>query len=154
MPACVPAFVVAKMGLNYCIKAERDRVRARFVEDENIKLLYAGICPIFLLVCLISIIFNALLVKISRQSKFVGSKSPILLLSLNLALTDVIASLCNALTIFFNSLLITVFRIEMNQCSMLTLEVVRCAALIASALHLLALAFVHYGGIVKPLHYR
>lgn len=90
---------------------------------------------------------------ISRQSKVVN-KSPILLLSLNLAVTDLIASLLNGLSILFNSYLPEVYDIKMGQCSMLMFEVVRDAALVASALHLLALAFVHYRGIVNPLHYR
>lgn len=121
--------------------------------DMDIKPLYIYLCPVLIFICFFSIIFNAILISISRQSKFVN-KSPILLLSLNLAATDLIASLLNGLGILLNSYLPEVHNIEMGHCTLLVLEVFRCAALVASALHLLALAFVHYRGIVNPLHYR
>lgn len=141
------------VGIDYCNDTERLNLIALFKHDMDIKPLYKYLCPIIIFVCFFSIIFNAILMSISRQGKFVN-KSPILLLSLNLAITDLIASLLNGLGILFNSYLPEVFDIKMGQCSMLTFEVVRCAALIASALHLLALAFIHYRGIVNPLHYR
>lgn len=143
------------MGIDFCNDTQRQNVILLFgtKRDMDIKPLYTFLCPVIIFVCFFSIIFNAILMVISRQGKFVN-KSPILLLSLNLAVTDLIASLLNGLSILFNSYLPEVYDIKMGQCSMLMFEVVRCAALVASALHLLALAFVHYRGIVNPLHYR
>lgn len=143
------------MGFDFCNDTERQNIVLLFhtQRDIEIKPLYTYLCPVIIFICFLSIIFNAILMSISRKSKFVN-KSPILLLSLNLALTDLIASLLNGAGILFNSYLPEVYDIKMGQCTMLMFEVVRCAALVASALHLLALAFVHYRGIVNPLHYR
>lgn len=143
-------------SLDLCNETETNHLIQLFNQpkDLDIRTIYTYLCPVIIVVCFCSIIFNAILVSISRQSKFVN-KSPILLLSLNLALTDLIASLLNLLTILFNSYLPEVHDIKIeSQCLMLIFEVFRCGALVASALHLLALAFVHYRGIVNPLHYR
>lgn len=141
------------MGVDFCNDTERLNLSLLFAtkRDLDIKPLYTYLCPVIIFICFFSIIFNAILIGISRQSI---NKSSILLLSLNLAVTDLIASLFNGLSILFNSYLPEVYDIKMGQCSMLMFEVVRCAALVASALHLLALALVHYQGIVNPLHYR
>ena len=143
------------MGIDFCNDTARLNILKLFSapRDFEIKPLYTYLCPVIIFVCFFSIIFNAILMSISRQSKFVN-KSPILLLSLNLALTDLIASLLNGLSILLNSYMPEVYDIKMSPCSMLIFEMFRCAALVASALHLLALAFVHYRGIVNPLHYR
>lgn len=147
------------MGIDYCNDKERNFYTQLFNDsnsskrDFDIKPLYIYLCPVIMFICFFSIIFNAILVSISRQSKVVN-KSPILLLSLNLAATDLVAALLNGLGILLNSYLPEVYDIRMGQCYVLMLEIVRCAALVASALHLLALAFVHYRGIVNPLHYR
>lgn len=146
------------MGIDFCNATERMNVKFLFQEsgkDMDIKPLYKYLCPVIMCLCFINIVFNGILISISKQSRVVN-KSPILLLSLNLAMTDLIASLLNGLAILFNSYLTEVEGVDMKdyQCPMLKFEVVRCAALVASALHLLALAFVHYKGIVNPLHYR
>jgi hypothetical protein len=145
--------LAAKMGLDFCNETDINRTLALMVPQPNMKSLYVYLCPVVIFVCFFSIIFNAILMSISRQSKFIN-KSPILLLSLNLAVTDLIASVLNGLNILFNSYLPNVFNIRMGRCVLLTMELFRCSALLASALHLLALAFVHYRGTVNPLHYR
>ncbi|XP_053211849.1 phosphatidylinositol 3-kinase 2-like [Panonychus citri] len=81
-------------------------------------------------------------------------KSPVLILSLNLACTDTIASILNGLGVVFNSYLPVVFNVHFDTCPFLAIEIFRSSALISSVLHLLALAFIHYKGIVRPLHYR
>lgn len=143
------------MGIDFCNVTEKLKVIALFnsTRDLDIRPVYTYLCPVIIFICFFSIIFNAILIGISRQSKVVN-KSPILLLSLNLAVIDLIAALFNGFGILFNSYLPEVYDIKMGQCSMLIVEVIRCAALVASALHLLALAVVHYRGIVNPLHYR
>lgn len=143
------------MGIDFCNVTEKLKVIALFnsTRDLDIRPIYTYLCPVIIFICFFSILFNAILIGISRQSKVVH-KSPILLLSLNLAVIDLIAALFNGFGILFNSYLPEVYDIKMGQCSMLIFEVIRCAALVASALHLLALAVVHYRGIVNPLHYR
>lgn len=142
-------------GIDYCNATEVANLNLLFPteRDLDIRPLYTYLCPVIIVICFFSIIFNAILISISRQSKVVN-KSQVVLLSLNLAITDLIAALFNGLGILFNSYLPEVYSIKMGQCSMLMFEVVRSSALVASALHLLALACVHYRGIVKPLHYR
>ncbi|XP_074596070.1 uncharacterized protein LOC141851250 isoform X2 [Brevipalpus obovatus] len=91
---------------------------------------------------------------------FVGTfgtnhKSPVLVLSLNLATTDTIASLLNGLSFLFNSYLPVVFGHDLGKpCLFVVLELFRMSAFISSVLHLLALASIHYNGTVRPLHYR
>lgn len=119
---------------------------------ELIELLYRYLCPPLLVACVVSVTMNVALF-ITGHLK-IRQKSPILLLSLNLACTDTIASLLVALGFLFNSYLPVVYKISFSTCHMLTLEIARTSALIASVLHLLALAFIHYKGIVRPLHYR
>lgn len=118
------------------------------------KKLYSYLCPVIMFVCSVSIICNAVLIYISKRTKV--SKSPIYLLSSNLAVTDLVASTLNGLHILLNSYLPIVIdkKFRPSTCRMLMFEVFRTAAMVASALHLLALAFVHYKGIVNPLHYR
>ncbi|OTF72406.1 hypothetical protein BLA29_010254 [Euroglyphus maynei] len=127
---------------------------------ESVIYLYKVFVPILLAGCLLSLILNTVLVIIgtiiqSKLSRLNRSRSPILLLSLNLAATDSIASFLMGFGLLINSFLPVVLDINLtNLCFKLILEIFRLSALIASALHLLALALVHYKGIVNPLHYR
>lgn len=122
------------------------------------KSLYKIFVPILLSGCLLSIILNSILVavgNISRNTR--GSRSPILVLSLNLAVTDALASALNGISLVINSFLPVVLNIDIGQraaCISLVLEMLRMSSLIASAMHLLALALIHYKGIVSPLQYR
>ena len=84
---------------------------------------------------------------------YTRNKSPVLSMSLNLAATDTLASLFVGMGFFVNSYLPQV-GIYTNPCYALVFEIIRTSSLIASALHLLALAFIHYRGTVNPLHYR
>lgn len=122
--------------------------------QEDQKSLYKYFIPILFVGCLISVLLNALLVIIGNTKTI--SKSPILVLSLNLATTDCMASLFVGIGLLFNSYLPIVFDIDLGkaQCALLVIEIFRLSSLIASAMHLLSLALVHYKGIVKPLHYR
>lgn len=141
---------------NYCDPTIINDLRRRINSprgDFDVKQVYKMICPIIIFICLLSIVCNAFLVGISRQSKQI-SKSPLLLLSLNLAITDMLTALLNGSNILINSYLPEVFDISFSWCNMLVVEILRTSALVASALHLLALAVVHYRGIVNPLHYK
>lgn len=129
------------------------------IDLEAVKNLYKIFVPILLIGCLLSLLLNTILVVVgtwnqAKQSQTNRSRSPILLLSLNLAATDGIASFLMGIGLLVNSFLPVVFNINISICSQLILEIFRLSALIASALHLLALALVHYKGIVNPLHYR
>lgn len=120
-------------------------------------LLYKIFVPILLIFCVFSVALNAILVIAGTASRHsVRSRSPILVLSLNLAATDGLASFFIGLGLIVNSFLPVVFGVNMakQNCFVLVVENLRMSALIASALHLLALALVHYKGIANPLHYR
>ncbi|XP_054165189.1 5-hydroxytryptamine receptor 1A-alpha-like [Oppia nitens] len=83
------------------------------------------------------------------------NQSPIFRLSLNLAATDAVNSLIVGTGLFVNSYLPRVFNVSIsNNCTILVLEIFRLSSLVASALHLLAMAFIYYRGVTKPLHYR
>jgi hypothetical protein len=131
---------------------------ARLFRDHNtdgaelIETLYRYLCPPLLFACSLSVLLNVALCVAGHKK--MRQKSPILLLSLNLACTDTLASLLVALGFLFNSYLPVVYKIRFSTCPMLAFEIARTAALIASVLHLLALAFIHYKGIVRPLHYQ
>lgn len=120
--------------------------------------LYKVFVPILLIGCLISLLLNAVLVAVGTQNRSLRSRSPILLLSLNLAATDGMASFLFGTGLMLNSFLPIVLDINMNSnhtsCLKMMLEILRLSALIASAFHLLLLAFVHYQGISNPLKYR
>lgn len=114
--------------------------------------LYQFFCPPLIIASFISVILNSALFVVGHLHTH--NKSPVLRLSLNLASTDTLASLLTGLGIVFNSYLPVVYGISLSRCFFLVFEVFRTSALIASVLHLLALAFIHYKGIVNPLHYR
>ncbi|CAG2111200.1 unnamed protein product [Medioppia subpectinata] len=83
------------------------------------------------------------------------NKSPIFRLSLHLATTDAANSAIVGTGLFINSYLPRVFNVTIgNTCSLLVLEIFRLSSLVASALHLLAMALVYYRGTTNPLHYR
>ncbi|KAH9414451.1 hypothetical protein DERP_015260, partial [Dermatophagoides pteronyssinus] len=148
--------------MDYCNNETLKQFKPTKIIDsfESVIYLYKVFVPILLAGCLLSLILNTLLVIIgtiiqSKLSRSNRSRSPILLLSLNLAATDSIASFLMGFGLLINSYLPVVLNINLtNVCFNLILEIFRLSALIASALHLLALALVHYKGIVNPLHYR
>lgn len=109
--------------------------------------------PLFLIFAsFVAFLVNSFLLFIGHV--YTRNKSPVLLMSLNLAGTDTLASLFFGLGFFVNSYLPQVHDIHSYPCYALVFEVVRTSSLIASALHLLSLAFIHYRGTVNPLHYR
>lgn len=114
--------------------------------------LYRFVCPLLITASFISVGINALLFIIGHL--YTHNKTPVLLLSLNLASTDTLASLLTGIGLIFNSYLPVVHGVTFSRCLFLAYEVVRTSALIASALHLLGLAYIHYKGTVNPLHYR
>lgn len=125
---------------------------ARQAEIAFMNTLYTYFCPALILMSFTSVVINAALVVVGHV--FVKRKTPVLLLSLNLASTDTLASLLTGTGLIFNSYLPVVFNIHVSRCLFLAYEIVRTSALIASALHLLGLAYIHYKGTINPLHYR
>ena len=130
-------------------------------QKETIVNLYRIFVPILLFLCVLGLIFNGILVAVgSLKRSGLKSRSPILILSLNLAATDSLASLFFAIGLFCNSYLPVVHKIHITKkkpawsCILAIVEILRLSALVASVLHLLSLALVHYKGIVNPLHYR
>lgn len=116
--------------------------------------LYKYFCPPLIAMSFISVLINAILFVVGH--KYTRNKSPVLLLSLNLASTDTLTSGFAGLGLLLNAYLPVVFKISFNnqRCWLLGLEIIRTAAFIASVLHHTALAGLHYRGIKKPLHYR
>lgn len=121
-------------------------------ELEFLDSVYRYICPPLIFSSLISFFLNACLFAIGH--KYTHNKTPVLILSLNLASTDTAASLLTGIGILCNSYLPHVYGVHLSTCLFLGYEIVRLSALIASALHLLGLAYIHYKGTVNPLHYR
>lgn len=134
---------------------EEFNTTGRDLEASTVKKVYTILCYVYLSICLIGIIFNSLLVCLSGRNREVN-RSPILLLSWNLALTDSLALLFNMISIYFNSYRVEVVGDKSQDllCLMMKLEIVKCAAMISSALHLLAMALLQYRGVVDPLHYK
>lgn len=124
---------------------ERDKV--------EVQVLYEHFCPILLLGCAMGLVLNLTLIIISR-TRLKVVKTPVFRLSLNLAMTDALASLLSGTSIALNSYLPIVYNFQSNPCAMLILEVFRLSAFMSSTLHLLALGFVHYNGALNPLQSR
>lgn len=140
--------------MEYCDNSTWARIVPKNFGEDAEKLInyYVYYSPIILIECLISVLLNTFIVVVGISK--IKRKSPTLRLSLNLAATDGIASFTSGLGIFVGSYLPTVYQISPNSCVLLVVEIFRGASLVASALHLLALAFLHYTGIVHPLRYR
>ncbi|XP_015787187.1 adenosine receptor A2a-like [Tetranychus urticae] len=112
---------------------------------------YKIFCPCLLVAGLISILLNGLLVFVRNTRRL--RTSPMLILSLNLATTDGIASFFTFIGIL-NIYLGVVFDIRVHTCWVLILEVLRLSSFFASVLHLLALTWLHYQAITNPLQHR
>ena len=117
-----------------------------------IELLYKIYCPCIIFAGLISILLNGALMLIRSYRRL--RSSSMLILSLNLALTDEIASILTVIVIIFNSYLPVVYGVNSNNCFLITIEVFRLSSLVASVLHLLALTWLHYKAITNPLQHR
>ncbi|CAN8019640.1 unnamed protein product [Ixodes persulcatus] len=107
--------------------------------------------PVMLVACLTSMLFNLLIVESVRFLR--RSPSPTLCFSLSLSAANAYASLVVGVGLVLNSLLPAVYHVQPPICVSLSLEAFRLTGLIASVLHLLALAINHYIGILRPLHY-
>ena len=116
------------------------------------ELLYKIYCPCIIFAGLVSILLNGILMTVRSNRRL--RTSPMLILSLNLALTDEIASILTVIVIIYNSYLPVVFGLSNNNCFSITIEVFRISSLVASVFHLLALTWLHYSAITNPLHHR
>ncbi|RWS31125.1 Trace amine-associated receptor 2-like protein [Leptotrombidium deliense] len=119
---------------------------------EYVTVSYSYFCPFLLCACFVSVLLNGLLV-IVRRSPLIR-KTPIIVMSLNLATTDGLVSLLSVIGITLNSYLPVVYGLTFNSCFLLILEILRLSAFVASVLHLLVLTWLHYQGIVNPLEHR
>ena len=135
--------------LNYC---NIESLNLTLVSREQDVTLYKLLCPPLVICCLLSVLLNLTFISIGRCA--IKKRSPVLKLSLNLAATDTLASFLNGFDFVVSSYLPVVFNIRVNVCTQLVIELAKSSTLISSVLHLLALAFVHYNGIIRPLHYR
>lgn len=114
--------------------------------------LYITFTPILISLCVFSIVFNIILL----FSVFWIRRplSPTLYISLSLAGTDLYTSFLLGLGFTLNSLLPVGFQVYlMDNCMSLVLEALRLGAIVTTAGHLIMLAFNHYIGILRPLHY-
>lgn len=123
-------------------------------DESNIRQLYKVVVPVMLTACVLSLLFNIVIVFSVRWLR--KSLSPTLYLSLSLAMADAYASLVLGLGLVVNSLLPIVYGVNLgpfNACFILVLEAFRLGGVVVAVLHLLALAINHYVGILRPLHY-
>lgn len=124
------------------------------IYDDSVRQIYKIVLPMWLTACVISLVFNIIIVFSVRWIR--KSLSPTLYLSLSLAVADAYASVVLGLGFVFNTLLPIVYGINLgiyNDCYGLILEAFRLAGVVVAVLHLLALAINHYIGILRPLHY-
>ncbi|GIY79411.1 g_PROTEIN_RECEP_F1_2 domain-containing protein [Caerostris darwini] len=122
-------------------------------EENEVKILYQTVVPVMLTACFLSMIFNLVIV---FSVRWVRRLSPTLYLSLSLSVADAYASLVIGIGLVINSLLPTVYGMNLglfNNCYILVLEAFRLGGIVIIVFHLLALAINHYIGILKPLHY-
>lgn len=153
------SFNFSSLDASDCCKCNNTKwqfyeLKQRFLlRDFDVRPIYKYLCPVLVVICLFSACFNASMILIARNTRSVTSstnKKSILLLSLNLATTDLIAALLNGYNVLMTYLHV-VHGFELSKCGLLAFETLRMAALIASALHLLMLALEHFRGIVYPL---
>ncbi|CAL1287554.1 unnamed protein product [Larinioides sclopetarius] len=123
-------------------------------DEVDLRELYRVVVPIMLIVCVLSLVFNLIILLSVRWVR--KSLSPTLLLSLSLAMADAYASLVIGVGLVVNSLLPIVYGVDMgpfSNCYVLVLEAFRLGGMVVAVFHLLALAINHYIGILRPLHY-
>ncbi|GFS59747.1 g_PROTEIN_RECEP_F1_2 domain-containing protein [Nephila pilipes] len=124
-------------------------------QDEiDLRELYRIAVPVMLTVCILSLVFNMIILLSVKWVR--KSLSPTLLLSLSLAVADAYASLVIGVGLVVNSLLPIVYGVDMgpfSNCYVLVLEAFRLGGMVVTVFHLLALAINHYIGILRPLHY-
>lgn len=122
------------------------------VDPHYSHLLYITFTPVLIGLCVFSIIFNVVLLLSAVWIR--RPLSPTLYISLSLAGTDLYTSFLLGLSFTMNSLLPEGFQVHvMNNCTSLGLEALRLGAIVTTAGHLIILAFNHYIGILRPLHY-
>jgi len=115
-------------------------------------ILYISFTPVLISLCVFSIIVNVILLLSVLWIR--RPLSPTLYISLSLAGTDLYTSFLLGLSFTLNSLLPEGFQVHlMDNCKGLALEALRLGAIVTTAGHLIMLAFNHYIGILRPLHY-
>ncbi|XP_022702752.1 alpha-1D adrenergic receptor-like [Varroa jacobsoni] len=120
-------------------------------DGEQVKqAVYDFAVPLLVLACVISTVFNLLVLVSLRWLR--RAINPTLSLSLSLTFADAYASFMLGLGFVVNSYL-PLKNLGIGQCFNLVLEALRLSGLVAAALNLLALSFNHYLGILRPLHY-
>ncbi|XP_067140189.1 adrenocorticotropic hormone receptor-like [Centruroides vittatus] len=120
----------------------------------NLRELYSVFIPVMLTGCVLSLLVNLVILVCVRYVR--RPLKPTLCFSISLSITNAYAMTVLAIGLIVNSLLPTVYGWKMEpfyNCYFLALEAFRMGGLIASVLHLLALAVNHYIGILRPLHY-
>lgn len=121
-------------------------------DSDHLHFLYITFTPVLILLCVFTIIFNVILLLSVLWIR--RPLSPTLYISLSLAGTDLYTSFLLGLSVTLNSLLPEGFKIHLiSNCMSLGLEALRLGAIVTTAGHLILLAFNHYIGILRPLHY-
>lgn len=122
------------------------------VDSHYSHFLYITFTPVLISLCVFSIVFNVILLMSVIWIR--RPLSPTLYISLSLAGTDLYTSFLLGLSFTLHSLLPEGFQVYlMNNCMSLGLEALRLGAIVTTAGHLIMLAFNHYIGILRPLHY-
>lgn len=114
--------------------------------------IYKVLTPLFLTAEAASLLVNGLLVIVRNTHRM--RSSPMLILSLNLAATDGVISFLVSINLLHNYLSLIYSFDLLTSFHLTVLEVVRLSSFFASALHLLALTWLHYEATINPLHHR
>ncbi|XP_071446399.1 adenosine receptor A1-like [Hetaerina americana] len=111
---------------------------------------------VLILFCVITLAFNGVI--LASVFWIRRPMSPTLSLSISLAAADAYNALFLGTGLLVNSLLPRALGVSVDStahgtCVMLGFEALRLGGILVSVAHLLALAFNHYLGILRPLHY-
>lgn len=138
---------------SHALAQQRLRCLRRVAELHQLqRTIYLITVPVMIFFCSVAAIIN---LTISLSARLVRRPlSPTMCFSISLAGADAYAASILGIGLLFNSLLPVGFQVETwHDCLSLAFEALRLAGIISTAAHLLALAFNHYIGILRPLHY-
>uniref|UniRef100_A0A0K0E4H5 G_PROTEIN_RECEP_F1_2 domain-containing protein n=1 Tax=Strongyloides stercoralis TaxID=6248 RepID=A0A0K0E4H5_STRER len=113
---------------------------------------YRIVVPIFLTMCIMGVLANAIVIMALIKTKV---RTPTVTIISSLSFSDMWTSSVVAASLLYNSYLPILYQtFEINPCISLTLELFRTGGLITGTLHLLIISIHHYIGITRPYYKR
>uniref|UniRef100_A0A0N5C915 G_PROTEIN_RECEP_F1_2 domain-containing protein n=1 Tax=Strongyloides papillosus TaxID=174720 RepID=A0A0N5C915_STREA len=113
---------------------------------------YRIVVPIFLTMCIMGVLANAIVIIALIKTKV---RTPTVTIISSLSFSDMWTSSVVAASLLYNSYIPILYpKFETNPCISLTLELFRTGGLITGTLHLLIISIHHYIGITKPYYKR